>query len=423
MAASDTTLPLDACLDPGVLRPLLQRELVLRRGPGQVRGLRISRVRRNTSRRRNPHPMTFCVDLEWCVEDHAPQHCLLYGKVYRDGASALAGPTGAPLHLPELDLLLWLWPHDPGMPQLAALLQPACASPWWNGNADQVELLHYTPESRASLRYTDASDPADHRHLYAKTFAGDHGEAIHRRFVHFWAQARCRPEAPRVAEPLGYDATTRTLWQAEVRGLPLVQAMTQDPHAAWLPQLVAAMAAVHQAPVALADGHRRGLDHWLTELPRRLKKVTRAAPDLAPTVQAVVEQLLETAQALPDFEPTLIHGDCHPDQFLMADGRVVVFDFDEFSLGDPMEDLGAFLVKLDPAARARWGDALTAAYAQAWPDLHDAQRLCWYEALQHLLQACRAFTFQWPLWRETMANRLQSATALTRSLQAWEVSP
>jgi hypothetical protein len=423
MAATGTPLPLDACLDPSLLQSLLQRELARRHGPGRVDHLRISRVRRNTSRRRNPHPMTFCVDMDWCTDGEAPKAWLLYGKVFRDGASARAQVAGSPLHLPELDLLFWPWPQDPGLPQLSTLLQPGCANAWWDGCASQVQLLHYTPESRASLRYADARDPAQPQHLFAKTFAGEQGAAIHRRFVHFWEQSRLRPDAPLVAEPLGYDAATHTVWQAEVRGMPLVQVIAHGTSAAWVSQVAAAMAVVHRAPVVLADGQRRGLDHWLAELPRRVSKVTRAAPILATTVDAAVAQLIQASQALPGFEPTLIHGDCHPDQFMMADRRVVVFDFDEFALGDPMEDLAAFLVKLDPVARRRWGEALARAYEEWAPALFDGQRLRWYEALQHVLQACRAFTFQVPGWRESMARQLQLATVLTRTLASAEGTP
>lgn len=418
MDATATRLPLERCLDRATLQPLLQRELRRGHGSGEVCNLRISRVRRNTSRRRNPHPLTFCVELDWCADGQAPQAWLLYGKVFRDGASGQAPMSASNLHLPELDLVFWSWPHDPAMPQLSTLLDPRSADPWWSGRAGRVQMLRYTPEGRVSLRYIDERDPGAPRHLYAKTFAGTQGEAIDRRIRHFWALSRHETQAPQVAEPLGYDAVTRTVWQAAVDGRPLSGFMAAPGDGGWLHGLVAALAAVHRALVSLAEGHRRGLDHWLAELPRRVNKVTRAAPELAPVVNAVVEPLLAAGHVLPPFEATLIHGDCHPDQFLVAGERIVMFDFDEFSVGDPMEDLASFLVKLAPPVRARWGPVLEQAYARHSPQTHDTRRLRWHEAVQQLLQACRAFTFQVPHWRDTMALQLQRADGLTCTLAA-----
>jgi Phosphotransferase enzyme family len=422
MDTSVTRLPPEACLDRETLQPLLQRELRRSHGSGEVRNLHIGRVRRNTSRRRNPHPLTFCVELDWCADGQAPQARLLYGKVFRDGASGEVPMALSTLHLPELDLVFWQWPHDPSLPQLPALMAPGSADPWWSGQASRVQLLRYTPEMRASLRYTDERDPKAPKHLYAKTFAGAQGEAIDRRIRHFWALSGQQADAPQVAEPLGYDAATRTVWQAAVDGRPLADLIAQPGDADGVPGLVAALAAVHQAPVSLAEGQSRGLEHWLAELPRRVNKVARAAPELAPAVNAAVGPLLKAGQALPPFATTLIHGDCHPDQFLVAGDRIVMFDFDEFSVGDPMEDLGAFLVKLAPQARRRWGTALERAYALRWPGVYDGQRLRWHEAVQHLLQACRAFTFQVPQWREVMAQHLQLTARQTRNLQVKELA-
>jgi Phosphotransferase enzyme family len=408
---------LEDCLDPVVLQDQLDEALGRLHGSGQVRDVIVDRVRRNTSRRRNPHPMTLCVNLQWCAVGEAPQAWQFYGKVFRDGASATACVPGSPLHLPGLDMLLWRWPDDPGLPQMATLLQPRHASRWWDGQATQVEVLHYTPESRASLRYADASGPRGPRRVYAKTFSDEQGSAIHQRFAHFWSMAQRHGDAPLVAQPLGYDPQTRTVWQQEVVGEALIDVMCERAETDWLPGVAAAMVAVHRAPIALAAGRRRDVAHWCEELKRRARKVSRAAPEQADQMNEVVRRLVRIGQQLPAFEQTLIHGDCHPGQFLVAQGRPVLFDFDEFACGDPMEDLAEFLVKLDPASRARSGAALSSAYQNAFPEAFDGQRLRWHEAVQQLLQACRAFTFQVPQWRLAMAQRLVQASSLAQALE------
>jgi hypothetical protein len=96
-----------------------------------IEGLRVVKLRRSSSRQRHPHPLTLCVDLDV----HAPARGLrgvqrLYGKAYRQGASAaaharaLAGALapaafGAPLWR---TCRRWTWCGGPGP------TTPACPS-------------------------------------------------------------------------------------------------------------------------------------------------------------------------------------------------------------------------------------------------------------------------------------------------------
>jgi aminoglycoside phosphotransferase (APT) family kinase protein len=91
--------------------------------------------------------------------------------------------------------------------------------------------------------------------------------------------------------------------------------------------------------------------------------------------------------------------------------RVVLFDFDEFSLGDPMEDLASFSIKLEqqplPADHtAQLVRALLDAYREAAPQRWCATTLAWHRAVQALLQTSRAFIFQVPGWQQELAARL-----------------
>jgi aminoglycoside phosphotransferase (APT) family kinase protein len=116
---------------------------------------------------------------------------------------------------------------------------------------------------------------------------------------------------------------------------------------------------------------------------------------------------------LPGAAQTLIHGDCHPEQMWLDAGRVVLFDFDEFTLGDPLEDLAQFVTKLGDDPRASgFAAGLIAAYAAAAPERFDPQRLQWHLAVQQLLQASRAFVFQIAGWRAELERRLWRAELL-----------
>ena len=98
--------------------------------------------------------------------------------------------------------------------------------------------------------------------------------------------------------------------------------------------------------------------------------------------------MLELNAVLFEGTQTLIHGDCHPEQFWVAHGQVVLFDFDEFALGDPMEDLAAFVTKVSLLSGGpAFATAMLAAYSRHAPTRFDGRRLHWHLAVQQLLQA------------------------------------
>jgi Ser/Thr protein kinase RdoA (MazF antagonist) len=141
--------------------------------------------------------------------------------------------------------------------------------------------------------------------------------------------------------------------------------------------------------------------------------VARAAPEFADRAARLLASLAMASAQLPEPPASLIHGDFHPEQVWIDEGRVVLFDFDEFAAGDPMEDLAEFVVKLGPIdPGARFATLLLAAYAQTAPSQFSQRRLQWHLAVQQLLQASRAFVFQIEGWRGHLELRLARAEAL-----------
>ena len=452
MSAS-TAIDLDTYTDPVAMRALLQARL-----PGfaearlRIDSLAVSNVLRNTTRERDPCPMTLCYELQASDPAYGRSGTQwLYAQVYRTGLAAaafarqdrsrLAPPAfgDALVHLADLDLLLWALPNDPGLPQLATLLDPARAglvlpgAAFCEGPKDaalrrpspvgikesgkatfpcdpQVELLRYRPQRRATLRYTlGGGDGGAPRTLYAKTFCDERGAAIHERFTYFWQLAQHDATAPRVARPLGYHAATRTVWQAPAEGLPLLCALASHNNGpALMGRVARALALLHAAPLApCAQTEPRSVAHWLAEVRRRRNKIGRIDAALAPRAARVADAI-EAGAAHPATRPlSLIHGDFHPEQIWIDDGRVVLFDFDEFTLGDPMEDLAAFVLKLDQAGVAPpLASAFVEEYAAAAAQRFDRRGLAWHLTIQSLLQASRAFIYQQPGWAATLERRL-----------------
>jgi Ser/Thr protein kinase RdoA (MazF antagonist) len=415
LTAADTERAIETCLDAEAMRSVLQQALAAQ---GDVDAVRISNVHRSASRHREPNPLTLCYEIDLRATDSAEARTLHYfAKLYRGGASAQARQGTPALHIAALDLLLWPWPADPGLPQLAGLLDPQRTKPFWGCAAAEVQVLRYLPERRAMLRFRHA----DGRALYAKTYREAHARAVHRRFAWVWDLSQREATAPRVARPLHSDDPQHTLWQQAATGTPLAQWMGAGPSAPWVLPLAHAVAAIHQAPAELARPTPRDRAHWLGEVERRRKKIGRALPALAKRADATARAIAQAALHLPAHQPTLIHGDFHPDQVWFDGERIVLFDFDEFTLGDPMEDLAEFIVKLpDSASSARLAARWLAAYAQVAPQHFCRQRLRWHMAVQQLLQASRAFVFQVADWRAEVERRLERAELLaTQAEQEW----
>lgn len=390
---------IDICLDAARMRDMLGAWLP---GAPDIAAVRIVQARRSASKRRHPHPLTAVYELR--LRDGRVQRW--YAKTWRDGASLAALPGSGATPLPPLDMLLWPWPADPGLPQLHELLDARRALAWRGEAPAVVDVLRWEPEQRATLRYVQ-----DGAALYAKTFADARGARIHERFRHVWALAQRDPAAPMVAEPLRWHAATRSMWQARAPGVPLPDLLAAGAPAELPGRLARALAALHGCRIEGVEA-RHDVAHWVGEAWRRARKLGRALPVLADRAVRLADVLERSGAALPAHEPSLIHGDFHVGQVGVdaGSGRIVFHDFDEFALGDPMEDLAAFVTRL-PAFDA-FGSALTAAYAEAAPQHFGHERLRWHRAVQALLQASRAFVFQVPGWRDEAERRLARAEAL-----------
>ena len=442
MTAS-TALDLAVYTDPAAMRASMQAQLPgFAEGRLRIDALAVRHVLRNTSRERNPCPMTLCYELQ--VSDPLEGRRgtqWLCAQVYRNGLAApahaqqdrarLVAPAfgQALVHLPALDLLLWALPNDPGLPQLAALLDPAEAArllPGTLAGAVQVELLRYAPQRRATLRFTidgGADGAAASRTLYAKTFCDDRAGTLHERFDHFWQLAQHDEHAPLVAPPLGRDERIRTLWQAPAQGTPLLPCLTSTDGAMLLGRVAHALARLHAAPLSLsvplsAGATPRSVAHWLAEVRRRQQKLGRHDAALAARA-AWVADAIEAHAAHPSTRPLgLIHGDFHPEQVWVHEGRIVLFDFDEFTLGDPMEDLAEFVLKLGHAGVApALASAFVEQYAAAAPQRFDRRSLAWHLTIQNLLQASRAFIYQQPGWAATLERRLAASEVRAAALR------
>lgn len=429
---------LDVCLDLGAMQPLLQQRLLgVAQKAIQIQALRIDNVRRTSSRQRHPHPMAMRYELALCNDQgfRLGQHAW-YAKTFRDGLSAacfervdrmrlVQPPFGQAIaHVPELDMVLWAWPNDPGLPQLLNLMDGDRASqhlPWQALALDrhevqgvQVSCIRYQPERRATLRYEiTLANERSPRVVYAKTFADERAPIVEARFRQAWQRSQHHDLAPLVAQPLGHDIGMRTLWQGPAEGVPLRIALQRAPTTTVWASLAHALVSLHAMDLPL--DRVRSLAHWCEEVRRRQKKLARAKPELATRGAAIVEAIQTEASLWLNQPLTLIHGDFHPEQVWVHEGRLVLFDFDEFALGDPLEDVAEFALKL---GRADWERSFIRAASFALGERFSARRLHWHLAVQCVLQASRAFVFQRDNWTACAVQWLVRAEHEVQAMQS-----
>lgn len=95
--------------------------------------------------------------------------------------------------------------------------------------------------------------------------------------------------------------------------------------------------------------HHRQVNRWSRQL---ASYESRALPGIAPVMQWLEANRPET------IEPTIMHGDYHPMNILVArdlPGRVLaVLDWETATIGDPLLDLAGFRERWEGAARIGW---------------------------------------------------------------------
>ena len=187
----------------------------------------------------------------------------------RDGRAtdlaALGHEGPSRYYAPELDMLLWEFPHDPRMKGLADLLDEAMMAnllrrqPVRFGvsvsatvEKSSASLVRYHPESRCVLEHRltvrDVGGDIELR-FFSKTFAKRDGAAIYDAMEQLW-HGMSRYGTPGIPEPLHYDAERGTMFLSALEGAPAVDLIPDER----MPEIAAdigkLMSSFHRSPVA-----------------------------------------------------------------------------------------------------------------------------------------------------------------------------
>ncbi len=382
------------------------------------------------------HKSFLCVCYEFdgspvSANGHKP---MLYGRAYLQGRSenefaALAQPLGAK-HIPDLDMIVWPFPHDPYLPQLLELLDktrvirhfPYSDMPFGSESIVNIEInvVRYRPEQRCILRYEiEHGSNQDRFILYAKVFADDNGEQVFARMQRFHPVAV--ELGVRIARPLAYSPTVRAVWQEELIGASLTESLTAGVHQRRINAIGRCLARLHTVELPMQNVVTRA--DRLADARKKSRKLAHFLPELAGELKAIIARAQLEMAVLPPAQQTVIHGDLHFGQFLITNtGALALFDFDEWSRGDPAQDLADLVV--DPHVNqaalgtAKTTRALTSDVAQsllasyrhhaAWT-VTDAE-VAWHARIQLINKAYRAVIQQESRWRAKVSGIVALAT-------------
>lgn len=356
--------------------------------------------------------------------------------VQRTGSRARFGEPGWECFLPDLQLELRTEEHDPALPALQQIVDPAAARELLQevlhtaGYADAIitscdpQVVRYKPGSRCTvvvpLTYEDDAAGRFPSPLVLKTHQGDKGQTAWAAMTALWQSPVASQGVVHLAEPLAYLAEQRILVQGPIpedRTLKVLarEAITEGSAEALdelrdeLTKTARALAALHQSGAEY--GHTATFDDELAEVREVIGRLSTSVPTLEKAGEPLLQRLEQLSVETPAEASVPAHHDFRPAQVLLHQGSIGFIDFDGASMAEPALDLGRFRAKLRDigiSVLAASDDALSGPPLERNLALLD-------ELCEHFLQAYQAHA---PVSRQRVLL-WEACDLLTAMLHAW----
>lgn len=347
--------------------------------------------------------------------------------LYQHGADLIRGDMLAPdsppgsaravTDRPRMELSVY--PQDPDLPTLPLAINGSVMGPQIAQLSStltpiqrralsrrcKVALLRYRLGKRATVRLgtpiSEASFVVKVYHDPAKAAAVAHETQAFGRIARYGGL--------RLAPTVGHLPEISVVVQQSIHGQPLDSLLRAS---GW--NWAAAAEAVRRAASALAQLHRgamvstrmRPVEKELHRFQARALRICAVDSQAGDQLLGVAERLLQTFNALPVSLPGVVHGDCKPGQFLLAnDCTVYLLDFDHCGVSDQAGDAGTFVASLrqlavqwtmagaSPASTAglcALADEFITTYSESMED-DLSTRIRWHEVVALQRKALRSF--------------------------------
>lgn len=270
--------------------------------------------------------------------------------------------------------------------------------------------------NRCVLRYRiDAFDPQRAKYfqwnVIGKVLRADLGEKVFDNMQQLWGNgfARDAEDGISIPEPLEFIPTLSMLLQEEVPGLPVRTLIRQTAQKEHFRQVARILAKLHKCPIVPSKIFKVR-DHLMRCHPKH-EFISLACPELAPSIDYIVDQAYRIEANFHDLEFTPLHGDFHLGQVHLEEDHAWLIDFDALSYGDPASDLGNLMVFLkDKVRRNSEVNDLINVFLDEYFLVMDrgiAARMPLYEALTHLRRACKSLRLQEEGWEQRVKRMVE----------------
>lgn len=409
---------LDTALNPSAMKPVFQQWLAGERGL-EVESCTIERIKYKPGKN-----CLVCYRLQVLGTNPLQTHELRLGarfyeaggslSRYQKAARRLNGGRAAGLsregvmppliHLPDLDCVIWVFPHDRKLTSLPLLSSPSMLASdvlpelvrhhWgnqWRFSEVEAELQHYLPEHSACVRVAltlihSETGAVQTPVMYGKTYYNDQGARTLAAMEQLWCCPARQQGRLAIPKPIVYQPRYRLLWQHAVAGRPLLALLKENPaNSQRMTEVAVNVATLHHTRIGIS-GHI-GIEALCHRLHRTLVLVEMTKPELGRPLTNLVRRLLRGSRKLAKPKVALLHGDLHLKNVLAAPEKVSLIDLDNLILGDPYQDIAsltasllnqALIGELDRATAQRAITLFLDRYFQQMPWSLDPAALRWH---------------------------------------------
>jgi hypothetical protein len=282
--------------------------------------------------------------------------------------------------------------EDPALPGLPAVLAAL----------DDPRVVRYHPGDRCTVR--GGAGPSAR---YVKVFSDDADDQQESRAR--WAASVSGTLSFMVAEPRGWDASSRSSWYGVVPGVPVSPSLLGHERIDVARRIGACVGQLAAAP--LRPNRRDDASVQLARTKRALTRGAAAAPALSEGLRRAADCLTRAHERLAVRPLVPIHGATHLGQWLVDDtGRLGLIDFDRFACGEPEFDLATLLIDLRELLRDQATDEVEAAVVDGFRGVAgdvDAARLALYLLHKRLTKVARMAASLRPDAEERAAPQLE----------------
>ena len=272
--------------------------------------------------------------------------------------------------LDDLQMILWLFPHDPKMKRMpdavdpdfmksqinehAALLLdlPEAEARNWRCDEFSFDRIKHMPGKRCVLRYRCLfeSESGEKRPLtfFHKMYSDSHSRLYFQLLDAAYEQLTHRSGAVEIPRPLRYLEGYNTFWQVDWGGTSLVDIFRNYDRKALFPKLAGILANFHKQEIPeLPEGPT--IEKMLNIATEDATVLTHYLPEYNNLTATILYYLNNSGVKWTgaDIPKTPTHGACRLEQMLIRDtGEIALVDFDAFANADPLSDVAEFMISL-----------------------------------------------------------------------------